>query len=341
MKKVVIVGGGFCGLLVAKKLEGRFAVTLIDKKSYFEYTPSILKTIDGDVKKYRIEFSSILKKSQIIVKAASVKIQNQRPEILVGKKSIPYDYGVLSTGFVPFMPFRGAKVFDACSGESILAAKEALASAKTVAIIGGGYIGVEFAAEIATKLPQKKIIILHSSPRLLDRDAEKVSSYALKFLRKKGVDVRLSTKVTRVDRNKVIGGEGKPIEADIIFSCLGTRPSTGMIDHSLLNERKEVKVHPTLQLDGHDSIFAGGDIISIREERTAQNAEGHAKVIADNIIRLESGKSLRQYMPSQRAMVISLGDGCGILAKNRFILTGFIPGKLKHIIEKKVTREYA
>ena len=44
-KKLVIIGGGFAGSLVARNLEKEFNVTLIDTKPYFEFTPGILRTI--------------------------------------------------------------------------------------------------------------------------------------------------------------------------------------------------------------------------------------------------------------------------------------------------------
>ena len=45
MKSVVIIGGGFAGAYAAKHLENDFNVTLIDGKDYFEFTPSVLRTI--------------------------------------------------------------------------------------------------------------------------------------------------------------------------------------------------------------------------------------------------------------------------------------------------------
>jgi hypothetical protein len=44
-REVVIVGGGFAGAYVAKALEDSFRVTLVDNKDYFEFTPSVLRTI--------------------------------------------------------------------------------------------------------------------------------------------------------------------------------------------------------------------------------------------------------------------------------------------------------
>jgi NADH dehydrogenase FAD-containing subunit len=335
MKKVVIVGGGFCGLRVARILESRFAVTLIDTKPYFEYTPSVLKLMTGDPKRYRKDFSAILKKTTFLQGEA----QFRNNSIVVGKEKIPYDYAVLATGFVPFMPL-GKDISDATSGESIMQARDRLHAAKTVLIIGGGYVGVELAAEIATSFPAKKVTLIHNHPLLLERNAEKVSLYAQTFLSKRGVDMILSTKIARMDGKRVIAKRGQSYSGDLIFSCIGTRPQTKNIDGKILNERKEVCIRQTLQIEGLDSVFAGGDIAAISEERTAQNAERHGKAIAENIIRKEEGKALTGYCPSRRPMVISLGNDRGILAMKNFVMTGFFPGLLKRLVEKKVMREY-
>ena len=44
-KKLIIIGGGFAGSKIAKKLESQFHTILIDNKNHFEYTPGVLRTI--------------------------------------------------------------------------------------------------------------------------------------------------------------------------------------------------------------------------------------------------------------------------------------------------------
>ena len=68
MKRLVIIGGGFVGATVARELEGEFHVTLIDSKDYFEFTPSILRTIvePDHMKKVQLLHSHYLKKAVLI-----------------------------------------------------------------------------------------------------------------------------------------------------------------------------------------------------------------------------------------------------------------------------------
>ena len=67
-KNLVIIGGGFAGSFVAKKLENKFNTVLIDNKDYFEFTPSILRSIviPRHLKKIQILHRHYLKKSKII-----------------------------------------------------------------------------------------------------------------------------------------------------------------------------------------------------------------------------------------------------------------------------------
>ena len=68
MRKLIIIGGGFAGAKIAKTLENKFDVTLIDSKDYFEFTPSILRAIidTKHLKKIQILHKDYLKKSKII-----------------------------------------------------------------------------------------------------------------------------------------------------------------------------------------------------------------------------------------------------------------------------------
>jgi len=68
MKKVVIIGGGFAGATAAQGLEKKFEVILIDNKDYFEFTPSVLRTIvePDHIKKVQVLHRHYLKCAKII-----------------------------------------------------------------------------------------------------------------------------------------------------------------------------------------------------------------------------------------------------------------------------------
>ena len=67
MKKLVIIGGGFAGSLIAKNCENYFDTTLIDSKDFFEFTPGILRTIvqPSHAKKIQVLHKEYLKKTKV------------------------------------------------------------------------------------------------------------------------------------------------------------------------------------------------------------------------------------------------------------------------------------
>src|SRR3989344_147230 len=96
-KKVVIIGGGFAGSTAARKLENDFKVTLIDLKDYFEFTPSVLRTLvePQHVEKIQVRHVQYLEKTQIIqehVKDISTT------EVHTASQVYPYDYLIIASG---------------------------------------------------------------------------------------------------------------------------------------------------------------------------------------------------------------------------------------------------
>lgn len=94
---------------------------------------------------------------------------------------------------------------------------------------------------------------------------------------------------------------------------------------------KAVRVNRYLQLPDYPHIFAGGDVTDVREEKTAQNAERHARIIAKNILRL-GHKPLVAYRQRPTPLVISLGEGQGIVSWRGMSIDGWLPGALKKLV---------
>ena len=339
MKKIIIIGGGFAGTCCARNLEKYFEVTLIDTKDYFEFTPSVLRTLVEPEHALKIEVchqqylhkSTVLREEVISITDKIVKTKSQ---------NLPFDYLIIATGSRYNSPIKEKNMIIAGRGEELRKYSQKLQEANTILIIGGGLVGVELAAEIVTAYPDKKIKMVHAHAELIERNLGKARKYAQQFLEKKGVKFIFNERVINHKKGVYKMDKKTSISCDLTFLCTGIVPNYEALQNFALTGKKYIQVNDYLQVPGHSHIFAAGDITSIAEEKTAQNAEKQAAVVVKNIIHLEQGGALEEYLRAPRVMVISLGKWDGVLVYKNFVLTGIVPGMLKRVIEWKTMRKY-
>lgn len=335
MKKLVIIGGGFAGSLIAKKLEKHFGVTLIDTKNYFEFTPGVLRTIvdPSHVRKMQILHTHYLHRTKIVVGEVT-EVTNRFAK--VKNKKIPFDYLVVASGSKYSAPFKEQNIIHTFRAKNLRASYDKLCAAKNIVIVGGGLVGVELAAEICTHYSDKNITLVHAHERLIERNLSKASSYAKNFLQKKGVQIIFNEKMVKVKGKKCKTSSGKVFPSDLTFICTGIIPNFSFMKKNLfnsLNEKGFIKANDSLQVENHENIFAVGDIAGIIEEKTAQNAERQARVVVHNLHALESKAPLQKYVSKKTPLVISLGMWSGIYSQGNLVFTGFLPGIMKGKIE--------
>ena len=342
MKEIVVIGGGFAGSHIARELEDKFNVTLIDSKDYFEFTPGILRTIvePEHIKKIQLLHTHYLKKAKIIV--GCVKTITKDYVTLEDNKQIHFDYLVICSGSSYNAPFKEKDIIKVTRAENLRECYNDLRKAKEILIVGGGLVGVELAAEICTYYRDKKIKIVHSKEKLIERNHEKAIKHTERFLKKKGVKIIYGERVIKKEENFFLTDKGNKLKSDMVFLCTGITPNYDFMESNFshsLNEKNQITLNEHLQLIGKKNIFVAGDITDRLEEKTAQNAERQAKIVVKNIIALEDKSNLVSYHSKKTPLVISLGKYKGVLDFGNFVLTGFIPALLKSFIEIKEMRK--
>ena len=219
------MGGGFCGVLVAKKLEkiDNLDLVLIDKKPYFEYQPSFHKVIfkPSLIHKIRIDYKSCLKHTKILID--TVEKVNKK-NIKTKSESINFDILVITTGIdYPIFLDNKEGVHVLKTGDDALNIANKIEAAKDVLIVGAGLIGTEVAGEIVTKAPTKRVIIVHPYKKILQRMSDDASSYTIKFLERNGAELLLEEKVIDHVDNLFITNKGREIKADLCIWAAGIR----------------------------------------------------------------------------------------------------------------------
>ena len=341
MKTVVIIGGGFAGASLAKKLEKSFSVSLIDTKDYFEFTPGILRTIvhPKHMKKIQVLHSYYLHSSRLI-RGEVTDFTSQ--DVFIGKRKIPFDYLFVCSGSRYNTPIKEKNIVLPNRADTLRKAHQKLEQAQSVLIVGGGIVGVELAGEISHFYPKKHVTLVHSKECLMERCVPRVQSYVKNYFFQRGVNIVYNQRL-EVKSGKFILSSGEEMKADLCFFCTGITPNTEFFRKhfsSSLNERKQVKVKETLQLEHYPHIFVVGDLNDIQEEKTAQSAEKQAAVAALNLFALEEGRKLSSYHTFPKVMVISIGRFSGVLTYKNIVLCVLLPALIKWFVEWKTMMRY-
>ncbi len=332
---VAIVGGGFCGALVARKLQQRpgVQVILVDRTPFFEYTPGVHRLVcePGRSRMLSVPYRDFLPHADII----TGDVVRMTPHVIeTDSVQIRFDRAIVASGVeYPVLLDDTTDMFTLTSTGEAMALAAALRDADRVLIVGGGLIGVELAAELVEKLPRLHITLVHAHRRLLERNPPSASQHAGQFLERHGIRLVMEEKVVDRHAGMYVTDMGREIAADVVVWCTGIRHNPFFLDGlgDVLDERNAVQVNRFLQLPGHPHIYAGGDVTAIKEEKTAQNAERHARIIVKNVTKNDDA-SMAVYRPRPIPLIISLGSRHGILSWHHWSMDGRLPGLLEKLV---------
>jgi len=350
-KSVVIVGSGFGGLEAVRVLSSdpRFNVTLISRRDHFEYTPGILRLFcDADlfwhmacpIPSGRHEF--------VLGSVTAIETNSVSVETASGSKVIAFDYIILAMGADYRQPVTASTSDATMQARSATWTQQcqAVEQANSVLILGGGAVGTELAAEIVDHYPNKQVSIVTGAASLVPSFPAKSIQHTQKWLRDRGAQVVLQERVASFDERSCQTTSGKTFEADLVFNCFGLKAQTSSIASgslaSALGDKQQLTVRETLQIEGHDHIFAVGDLMTLPsgEIKQAFYAQLHGKLAGRNVARHLSQKRLLEYPrdivgASQAPLVaiVSLGRYSGSLVFNNLVITGFLAAITKWFIE--------
>jgi NADH dehydrogenase len=195
----------------------------------------------------------------------------------------------------------------------------------TFVVVGGGYTGIELVTEMRDFLfryaarkyrgidaSEIRLIVLEALPDVLRGIGPKLAEHARKRLHVSGIEVRTSTRVTRVNPDSVEINGNETLVADTIIWTAGVRASE--LIESLPGPHDRIGravVNANLQLEGHPEVFIVGDsaaAINAQEApRVAPVAIEQGRVAARNVAHLWRGEPLESYEYASKGMLVSLG----------------------------------
>lgn len=326
MAKVVVIGGGYGGITVAKGLDPLADVVLIEQKDQFVHHAAALRAAVDEVWEHAIfmPYSNLLRRGEFI--QGTVQRIDGNTVHVFGREPIEADFIVLATGSTYPFPAKYSTSRAAVSKARLEQLHENLASASSVLIVGGGTVGIELTGELATAFPDLQITIVEKHDQLLGQAAytDELRREISDQLNELGVRVLTGSELAYLPPHNV--GElghftvatknGEAVEADIWFQCFGALPNTGYLVGTqyaqILNPDGSVHVSPTMQVAGYTNLYAVGDITDVRESKRADAARQQARVVIANIASQLEGKTPEiTYQPTKEWVILPLGPMLG------------------------------
>jgi apoptosis-inducing factor 2 len=320
---VVVIGGGYGGVNVAKSLDDVADVVLVEPKDAFVHNVAALRALADPswLPRIYLPYDGLLGNGRVIRDRAA-KVAPGRVALASGTE-IDADFIVLATGSA--YPFPAKSDIDSTSAAhlKVRAAHAALSAADRVLLIGAGPVGIELAGEIMAVWPDKQVTLLDAADDVLGaRFRPDLKAELRRQLSELGVGLLLSSPLREAPPTApgdlrtftVVTGSGVEVTADIWFRCYGVAPVSDYLAGDIAAARRAdgfVEVTPYLEVAGQDRVFAVGDV-STADHKMAGAAGRQAQVVADNIRALIAGDGdLTPYQPSPPAIMVPIGPQGG------------------------------
>lgn len=335
-ESIVIIGGVAGGMSAATRLRRLMedaSITVIERSGYVSFANCGLPYHLGGVIEERSALLLQTPKSlyerfrlDVRVNTEAISIDRAAKSITVvdrktgDRQILPYDALVLSPGARPVHPpIPGAeRALTLRDVEDTDRMVEAVRSARTAVVVGGGFIGLEVAENLQAK--GLTVVVVEAADQVMAPLDPEMAYLVTEQLRASGIDVRLGAAVERVGAGDVVLSDGSMLAADLVVMAIGVRPDVSLaLDAGLdVGPLGGILVDEALQTSD-PSIWAVGDAIEkVRVDGTqalvplAGPANRQGRLVADAI----AGKEIRNPFALGTAIVGVCGKQVAVTGAN-------------------------
>ncbi|MBS1516643.1 MAG: NAD(P)/FAD-dependent oxidoreductase [Bacteroidetes bacterium] len=369
-KHVIVIGAGFGGLQAVKKLSKNrnIRITLIDKRNHHLFQPLLYQVAAAELSPADIgipirSLTNKMKNVTVLMDEVT-EIDRANNRVILNDKEISYDFLITATGartsYFGNNSWRkytlGLKnLFDALSirNRVLLSFEQAenyperSEELLRYIIIGGGPTGVELAGSIGElshsiindefrniDTRKAKIILIEGGSDLLPSFDRKLSVYCKKRLESRGVTVRLNTRVTDIEKNKVLirGPDGdKILNAELIIWAAGVEAAPLNAGSGFnVDRQKRVLVNQFCSSDEFPNVFVIGDAADFKNPEgrplpgVSAVAMQQGRYVAGYIIRKIKGKSTEPFAYLNKGNMATIGRLDAVGEFSNFRITGAV-----------------
>lgn len=377
LPRVIIIGGGFAGLALVEKLKHKeVQVVLFDKNNFHQFQPLLYQVAtsalepDSIVFPFRKQFNGY---KNVIFRLAEVdEIKPASNIIRTNRGIVHYDFLVLATGTTT--NFFGMDKIEANSlgmkdirdslnirhmmlqnlEQATITCDDNERDALTnFVIVGGGPAGVEMAGALAEFckyiLPKDypeypssimNIYLVEAAGELLAMMSEKASSKTLKYLKSLNVKVLFNEVVSDYDGTIVSTKAGKTILAKNLIWTAGVKGQfpRGIEDKHVVRGNR-IKTDTYLKVEGHENIFAIGDIAAIITQdipkghpQVAQTAIQQGKYLGDSLFNIINNRPIKPFKYKDKGALATVGKRRAVADLGKFKFAGYFAWLLWSIV---------
>lgn len=302
--KIVIIGAGFGGLRLARKLNNKngIEITLIDRFNFHQFQPLFYQVATAGLDASNISFP--LRKvfhhsKNVNIRLAKVEqIKTLENTVVTDIGDFEYDILVIATGAdtnffgnknmeehafpmkstVEALQLRNAILKNF---EQALITDDAteLQRLMNIVVVGGGPTGVELSGALADMrrdvLPKDypeldfskmNIYLLEGTSETLGVMSEKSSIQSMEYLKRLGVTVLTNTLIQEYDGKTATMKDGSSLESSTVIWAAGVKANTPAgIDPSLIARGNRIKVDRQCKVQGLENVYAIGDVAYMEE----------------------------------------------------------------------------
>ena len=305
LPRIVIIGGGFAGIALAKQLKNQAVqLVLLDKHNYHTFQPLLYQVATGGLEAGSIAYpirKVIQEYDDCYFRLTSVQeIDTKNKQIITEIGTLSYDYLVIATGSktnyfgnsdIKRYSMSTKTIPQSLNIRSLILEnfEQAVLTIDTAeqnslinfVLVGAGPTGVELAgalAEMKKAILQKdypdldiarmQINLIQSGDRILNTMSEKASIAAEDFLKSLGVTIWKNVRVTNYDGKTVTTNADMSFETATMIWTAGVEGAliSGLSADSLVERVARIRVNEYSQVHGYNDIFAVGDIASMESE---------------------------------------------------------------------------
>lgn len=306
MASIIIIGGGYGGSLLARKLDSQCDVTLIEPRDAFIHNVAAMRAVTAPKLLDRIvlPYDRLLKRGRVVRDRVTGLGQSQ--VALASGRVQKGDVIVVATGSRYAAPFKPQtdRCDDFCA--AVWDANKAVREARHVAIVGAGAVGVELAGEIASSMPGKTVTLIGEGQGLFPDYTGGLGRRLEQDLRALGVHVIKGMRIADLkatdhpSEGPLSSADGKVIDANLVIPTIGAR-----FDNTLLRTMPQVtfdslgraNVDAWLRLPGSANIFALGDAAANGDKATIVAVMRQCDWLAKHLVALSRGSRSEKLPP--------------------------------------------